>query len=128
MGREERAAWGRVGGLTTGARLGGEAMTRPARRAFRRRFERQVDPDGRLSAAERAVRAERAMRAYMLRLAQASASARTARRVRENGKRVPGSRRLGDGFVARLEDRRAPTDTIGDGPAPTGRSRGDPPD
>jgi hypothetical protein len=55
-------------------------MTGPARRAFRKRFEREVDPDGRLEPGERVGRAERAMRAHMLRLAQASAKARATRR------------------------------------------------
>jgi hypothetical protein len=44
------------------------ARTRPARQAFLHRFERQVDPDGKLSPDERARRAEHALRAYMLQL------------------------------------------------------------
>jgi len=44
------------------------ARTRPARQAFLKRFERQVDPDGKLSTDERARRAEHALRAYMLQL------------------------------------------------------------
>jgi hypothetical protein len=44
------------------------ARTRPARQAFFRRFERQVDPDGKLPPEERARRAEHALRAYMLQL------------------------------------------------------------
>ena len=79
MPRSERAAWGRIGGLTTSARHGGQAMTLPARRGFRERFEREVDPEGRLEPGERVRRAERAMRAHMLRLAQASAEARAKR-------------------------------------------------
>jgi hypothetical protein len=42
----QRAACGRIGGLTTSARLGGMTMTAPARRGFRQRFEQDVDPDG----------------------------------------------------------------------------------
>jgi len=83
MARRRQAAWGRIGGLTTSARHGGEAMTRPARRGFRERFEREVDPEDRLETGERVRRAERAMRAYMLRLAKASAEARAKRRQRE---------------------------------------------
>lgn len=41
------------------------AHTRPARQAFFHRFERQVDPDGKLSPEERTRRAEHA---YMLQL------------------------------------------------------------
>ena len=81
MARRERAAWGRIGGLTTSARYGGEAMTRPARRGFGERFEREVDPEGRLETGERGRRAERAMRAHMLRLAKSSAEARATKPV-----------------------------------------------
>ncbi len=52
------------------------AHTAPARRAFLDRFEREVDPDGRLSPEERARRAEHARKAYFSRLALASATAR----------------------------------------------------
>jgi hypothetical protein len=44
------------------------ARTRPAREAFLRRFEREVDPDGKLPPDERARRANHALRAHMLRL------------------------------------------------------------
>ncbi len=60
------------------------ARTAPARRAARARFEEQVDPDGRLSAAERARRAEHALRAHMTRLALRSARVRR-RRASEPG-------------------------------------------
>lgn len=52
------------------------ARTAPARRAFLDRFERQVDPEGILSAAERAVRAEHARKAYFAALAVKSAQKR----------------------------------------------------
>ena len=55
------------------------ARTAPARRAALERFERKVDPDGSLGAAERAQRAEQAMRAHMARLALLSAQARRRR-------------------------------------------------
>ena len=44
------------------------ARTRPAREAFLKRFEREVDPDNKLTADERRRRAEHALRAYMLHL------------------------------------------------------------
>jgi hypothetical protein len=44
------------------------ARTRPAREAFLKRFEREVDPDGKLPPEERRRRAEHALRAHMLRL------------------------------------------------------------
>jgi hypothetical protein len=55
------------------------ARTRPAREAFLKRFEIEVDPDGTLSLEERQKRAEHAKRAYMLQLAKRSAAARRAR-------------------------------------------------
>ena len=73
---EQRAAWGRIGGLTAWSRNGIETMLGPARRGFRARFERLVDPEGRLPAEERGRRAERAMRAHMLQLAERSARVR----------------------------------------------------
>jgi hypothetical protein len=52
------------------------ARTEPARRALLDRFERQVDPDGVLSPAERARRAGHARKAYFAWLALLSAQAR----------------------------------------------------
>jgi len=52
------------------------ARTRPAREAFLRRFEREVDPNGVLSPAERSRRAQHALRAHMLDLAKRSVAAR----------------------------------------------------
>lgn len=54
------------------------ARTRPAREKFLQRFEREVDPDGALSAEERRRRADHAKRAYMLRLAKRAVAARKA--------------------------------------------------
>ncbi|MDE3205152.1 MAG: hypothetical protein KGQ66_13155 [Acidobacteriota bacterium] len=61
------------------------ARTAAARQAFRDRFEREVDPEGVLSPAERSRRAEHARRAYYRRLAAASAKARAARKVSRRG-------------------------------------------
>jgi hypothetical protein len=44
------------------------ARTRPARQAFLKRFETEVDPDGKLPPEERALRANHALRAHMLQL------------------------------------------------------------
>jgi len=57
------------------------AATSPARAAFNRRFEDEVDPDRRLNPAERARRADSARKAYFMRLALKSA--RSRRKVRE---------------------------------------------
>lgn len=54
------------------------AATAPARRAAAERFERQVDPEGKLSAAERIKRADHARREYMLRLSLKSVRSRRA--------------------------------------------------
>ena len=50
--------------------------TKPARAAFERRFELEVDPDDTLPEVERKRRAAAAMRAHMQRLALASSRAR----------------------------------------------------
>ena len=57
------------------------ARTAPARAAFNKRFEDEVDPDRVLPEDERAIRAEHARRAHYLRLALKSANARRARKT-----------------------------------------------
>lgn len=57
--------------------------TAPARQALNARFEREVDPDGKLDPVERARRAGLARKAYFTRLALKSAQARRARRTAE---------------------------------------------
>ena len=74
---ESRAAQiGRIGGLTAWSRHDADTMQGAARRAFRERFLRLVDPDGTLTPQEREIRADRARRAYMLSLAAKSAAKR----------------------------------------------------
>ena len=63
------------------AQHGSGKTSRRGREAFLARFERQVDPDGVQSDAERARRAEAAKRAYFIRLSIKSAEARRARRT-----------------------------------------------
>ncbi len=53
------------------------AATAPARQAFLDRFDKQVDPDGTLDPAERAIRAGHARTAYFARLALKSSVARS---------------------------------------------------
>lgn len=70
--------------IARGARIGmadvdRSARTRPARQAFLKRFETEVDPNGELQPDERHRRAEHALRAYMLRLAQRAVAARKSR-------------------------------------------------
>ncbi|WP_243407332.1 hypothetical protein [Frankia canadensis] len=58
--------------------------TAPARAAALARFETQVDPDGVLSADERARRAEYAFKAHMQQMAVRSVKVRQARRRGES--------------------------------------------
>jgi len=62
--------------LSRVAREGGAAVSAPAREAFLRKFEDQVDPDRVLPADERAKRASAARRAHFLTLAAQSVDAR----------------------------------------------------
>lgn len=52
------------------------AHTEPARRAFEKKFEHQVDPDGVLAPEERAKRAVNARQAHFKRMALLSAKSR----------------------------------------------------
>jgi hypothetical protein len=55
--------------------------TEAARKAADARFERQVDPEGKLPPEERARRAAHARKAHMLQLAYRSAKVRAARKA-----------------------------------------------
>lgn len=75
---ETRKILGSIGAHESWARTPDRpARTANARRAFLDRFEREVDPEGVLSPAERATRAEHARKAYFARLALKSAQARS---------------------------------------------------
>ena len=63
------------------ARHDARETTANGRAAFLARFEREIDPDGRLHPEERRRRAEQARRAYFTRLALASAKARRVKRA-----------------------------------------------
>ncbi|MCP3805420.1 hypothetical protein NLX83_39750 [Allokutzneria sp. A3M-2-11 16] len=79
--RQQRAEFGRLGAYTSWANTtDATARTAPARAAFNDRFERQVDPNRELPAAERARRADAARKAFFLRLSLASKKARARRR------------------------------------------------
>lgn len=75
----ERTLRSRIAAHERWSRQDPVAGTAKAREAFLDRFEREVDPDGVLSPAERARRAGHARSAYFARLALASAKARRAR-------------------------------------------------
>ena len=57
------------------------ARTAPARTAFLRRFEHEIDPDHTLDETERQRRAESARKAYFTKLSLKSAQVRRRRRV-----------------------------------------------
>ncbi len=74
---EELSLIGQIGAYALHARVSDpSAHTAPARRAFNDRFQREVDPEGKLPPEERARRAKHLRKAYFLRLALASAKAR----------------------------------------------------
>jgi hypothetical protein len=77
----QRATVARLGAYTRWASEPDRvAATSPARRGFMARFEREVDPDGTLPAAERGRRAKIAMKAHMTRMALLSSLARERRK------------------------------------------------
>ncbi|HET6920509.1 MAG TPA: hypothetical protein VFI46_13735 [Jiangellaceae bacterium] len=77
----DRTLIARIGAHESWARTPDRAArTAPGRAAFFDRFEREVDPDGVLTPAERARRAEHARKAYFAGLALKSAQARRKRR------------------------------------------------
>lgn len=71
------------------AQTDGREHTRPAREGFMRRFEKQVDPDGVLSPAERERRAQHALKAHMTGLALKSTKARSNRSASTSTDRGP---------------------------------------
>jgi hypothetical protein len=79
LNASERSLQARMAAYVLHAGRDGRDVTAPARRAFLRRFEDEVDPERVLPEAERARRAEQARKAHMTRLALASARARRAR-------------------------------------------------
>lgn len=75
----ERRLIAQLAANTRWAHADREEATQRARDAFMARFEREVDPDGRLSPQERQKRAENARKAYMQRLSLKSAQSRRRR-------------------------------------------------
>lgn len=76
-----QSAYGRAGALKRWALTDDRrAATEAMREGRLRRFEQQVDPEGRLSGDERRARALELRRADMLRLAARSAAVRKARK------------------------------------------------
>ena len=69
MTPEERSLRARMGGYAVAAKYDTREVTRPARDAFMAKFDKQVDPDGKLPEAERERRAQAAMQLHMRQLA-----------------------------------------------------------
>lgn len=77
MNSAEASQRGRIGAHVRWSRENDRVgATAPARTAFMRQFEAQVDPNNELDPRERAIRANHAHRAHMQRMALASAKAR----------------------------------------------------
>lgn len=76
----ERTLRARLAAYTLHSRRDARETTAPARAAFLRRFDAQVDPEASLPPKERARRAEAARRAHFARLALRSARVRRLRR------------------------------------------------
>jgi hypothetical protein len=70
---------GRLGGLVKASRYNAQDLTVQARQGFLARFEREVDPAGKLDPLERQRRAAALKRAYFVRLAAKSAETRRKR-------------------------------------------------
>jgi hypothetical protein len=79
----ERSLRARLAAYAMHARHDARETTANGRAAFLARFERDVDPDGRLDPAERRRRAEQARRAYFARLSLDAVKARRAKRARQ---------------------------------------------
>lgn len=74
MATNAKAIAGRIGAHVRWAKEPDrKAATAPARKGFRARFENEVDPEGKLSPAELAIRTDHAISAHMGRLALARA-------------------------------------------------------
>ena len=81
----ERSLRARLAAYAMHARHDARRTSANGRAAFLARFEREVDPDGRLDPEERCRRAQHARSAYFTRLALASAAARRAKRASRTG-------------------------------------------
>ena len=80
MSPSDAALRGRIGAYVLHSRHDSRETTAPARAAFLRRFEDEVDPERSLPEAERQRRAIAARKAWMARLAYRSARVRSSRR------------------------------------------------
>jgi hypothetical protein len=82
--RAERSLRARLAAYAMHAQHDPRETTANGRAAFLARFEREVDPDGRLDPAERRRRADLARRVYFARLSLDAVKARQAKRARQD--------------------------------------------
>jgi hypothetical protein len=78
---EWRSQRAKLGAHSMHAANDSREVSAPARAAFRRKFEDQVDPERVLTPAERVRRANHAFKAHMTRLSLKSAKVRAARKA-----------------------------------------------
>jgi hypothetical protein len=78
---EQRSLRARIAANTRWSRESGRPNAIRGQRGLYAKFEKQVDPEGRLSPVERAKRTEAAYRAHMARLALKSSKARASRKT-----------------------------------------------
>jgi hypothetical protein len=81
VSRAERSLRARLAAYALHAQQDPRETTANGRAAFLARFDREVDPEGRLEADERRRRAEQARRAYFAPLSLAAVKARQAKRT-----------------------------------------------
>ena len=76
---EERSRAARIAALARWSREDPQASAERGQVGLRRKFEREIDPDGTLEPADLATRVDRAIRAHMIKLSARGVAARRAR-------------------------------------------------
>jgi hypothetical protein len=89
--RAERSLRARLAAYALHAQRDPWETTANGRAAFLARFDREVDPEGRLEPDERRRRAEQARRAYFARLSLAAIKARQAKRAAQARRKADGT-------------------------------------
>src|SRR5919106_4786070 len=89
--RAERSLRARLAAYALHAQRDARETTANGRAAFLARFDREVDPEGRLEPDERRRRAEQARRAYFTRLSLAAIKARQAKRAAQARRKADGT-------------------------------------
>ena len=87
----ERSLRARLAAYALHAQRDPRETTANGRAAFLARFDREVDPEGRLEPDERRRRAEQARRAYFARLSLAAIKARQAKRAAQARRKADGT-------------------------------------